>query len=292
MRILLLGNTGQLGWELERCLANLGEVHATDYPAINFVEPGTVRTLIRQFEPQLIVNATAYTAVDRAESESDLAYAINADGPGLLAEEALQLGAALVHYSTDYVFDGTKNAPYTESDPAKPLGVYGQSKLAGEQAIQKIGGNYLVLRTAWVYSTRRDSFVSKVLSWARQQSTLKLVNDQVSNPTWARALAQATALLLAQGGRDLPAYLDGRSGLYHLAGWGYCSRMEWGQEIVRLDPQAQTQTIQQILPAATADFPTPAQRPLFSALDCSLFERTFNLRLPAWQTALRLAMNQ
>ncbi len=291
MRILLLGNTGQLGWELERCLAGLGDVDAADYPAINFAQPETIRTLVRQVRPQLIVNATAYTAVDRAESESALAHAINAEGPGMLAEEALRLGAALIHYSTDYVFDGSKNAPYIESDLAKPLGVYGQSKLAGEQAIQQIGGNYLVLRTAWVYSTRRDSFVTKVLGWARQQSTLKLVSDQVSNPTWARALAQATALLLAQAGSDLPAYLAGRSGLYHLAGWGHCSRLEWGQEILRLDPQQQGQTVQQILPAATADFPTPAQRPLFSALDCSLFERTFNLRLPAWQTALHLAMN-
>ena len=291
-RILLLGSTGQLGWELERSLACLGEIYAIDYPALNLAEPESARQLLRQFQPNLVVNATAYTAVDRAESETALAHAINAAAPALLAEECLRLGAALIHYSTDYVFDGAKGAPYVESDPAHPLSVYGQSKLAGEQAIQETGGAYLILRTAWVYSLRRGSFVTKVLEWARQQASLKLVNDQVSNPTWARTLAEITALLLAQARGDIPAYLGEHRGLYHLAGWGHCSRLEWGQEVLRLDPHPETQTAQQILPAATADFPTPAQRPLFSALDCTRFERTFGLRLPDWQTALRLAMNQ
>jgi dTDP-4-dehydrorhamnose reductase len=290
MKILLLGNTGQLGWELERSLASLGQVAAFDYPAINLAEPEGILPLIRQVSPQVIINATAYTAVDRAETELELAQAINANSPGLLAEEAHRLGAALIHYSTDYVFDGMKGSPYTEEDEPNPLGIYGWSKLSGEKAVLQVGGAALVLRTSWVYSLRRDSFVTKVLSWARQQPSLRLVTDQVSGPSWARQLAEITALLLARAESNPAAWLAERSGLYHLAGAGYCSRLEWGQAILRLDPRPQEQTTREILPALTADFPTPARRPLFSALDCSRFAQTFGLQLPGWQDALRLAM--
>ncbi len=289
-KILLLGNTGQLGWELERSLASLGQVTATDYPAINLAEPHSVLPLLRQVNPQIIVNATAYTAVDRAESETELAQAVNAHTPGLLAAEAKRLDAVFIHYSTDYVFYGHKGSPYTEVDQPNPLSVYGQSKLAGEQAVLNEGGSALVLRTSWVYSLRRDSFVTKVLSWARQQRTLRLVSDQISGPTWARQLAEITALLLAKAGPDPAGWLAERAGLYHLAGSGYCSRLEWGQEILRLDPHPEEQLTEEILPALTADFPTPAQRPLFTALNCSYFTQTFGLRLPEWQEALRLAM--
>jgi dTDP-4-dehydrorhamnose reductase len=290
LKVLLLGNTGQLGWELERCLACLGQVTALDYPAINLAEPQTILGNLHRISPQVIINATAYTAVDRAETEPDLAQAINAQAPGFLAEAARQLGAAFIHYSTDYVFDGQKGSPYTEHDIPNPLGVYGLSKLRGEQAVLQQGGAGLVLRTSWVYSLRRDSFVTKVLSWARQQPTLRLVCDQISGPTWARQLAEITALLLAKAGSDPAAWLAERAGLYHLAGSGHCSRLEWGQAILSLDTRPQEQLTQEILPALTADFPTPAQRPLFSALDCSRFTQTFGLRLPAWQDALRLAM--
>ncbi len=290
LKILLLGNTGQLGWELERSLACLGQVTTADYPAINLAEPHSILPLLRQVSPQVIVNATAYTAVDRAETEPALAQAINAHTPGLLASEASRLGAAFIHYSTDYVFDGRKGSPYTEDDRPNPLGVYGQSKLEGEQAVLQQGGAALVLRTSWVYSLRRDSFVTKVLSWARQQRTLRLVSDQISGPTWARPLAEITALVLAKAGPDPAAWLAERAGLYHLAGSGYCSRLEWGKEILHLDAHPEKQITQEILPALTADFPTPAQRPLFSALDCSRFTKTFGLRLPDWQQALRLAM--
>ena len=290
VKILLLGNTGQLGWELERSLAVLGTVTALDYPAINLADADSILPLVRQLQPQIIVNATAYTAVDRAESEPDLVMAINAIAPGLLAEAARELGAAFIHYSTDYVFDGRKGSPYTEADPPNPLGVYGQSKLAGEQAVLNSGAAALVLRTSWVYSLRRDSFVTKVLAWARQQPELRLVADQVSGPTWARALAEITALLLARSGSDPAGWLRERRGLYHLAGAGYCSRLEWGQAILRLDAHPEDQLTRSILPARTDDFPTPAQRPLFSALDCARFSDTFDLRLPDWQLALRLAM--
>ena len=292
MRILLFGNTGQLGWELERCLALLGPLTALDYPQVNLAEPDALRSLIQRLQPQVIVNATGYTAVDRAETERDLAMAINAVGPGLLAEEARSLRALLVHYSTDYVFDGTKGVPYVETDSPAPLGVYGQSKLAGEQAIQQAGGAGLVLRTSWIYSLRRDSFVTKVLGWSRQQRSLRLVTDQISNPTWCRMLAEISAQVLALAGAqsDPYAWLAERAGLYHLAGSGYTSRFGWGQAILRLDPKRSEQVTEEILPALTADFPTQARRPLFSALNCDRFKAVFGLELPGWEQALKLAM--
>jgi dTDP-4-dehydrorhamnose reductase len=290
MRIFLLGNTGQLGWELERTLAPLGELSACDYPSIDLANPASLRQAFNDCQPHLLVNATAYTAVDLAESEPELANSINAFAPGWMAEEALRRNAAFIHYSTDYVFDGKKGAPYLEADPPAPLNVYGGSKLAGEQAIQQLGGAYLILRTSWVYSLRRDSFVSKVLGWARQQETMKLVTDQVSGPTWARMLAEVTSQLVNLGRQDPPTWFAEHHGLYHLAGSGHCSRFEWGQHILQLDPHKEQQVVQQLLPARTADFPTPAERPLMSALNCDLFTNTFHLQLPDWKFALKLAM--
>jgi dTDP-4-dehydrorhamnose reductase len=290
MRILLLGKYGQLGWELHRTLAPLGEVIALEYPEIDLSQEADAPRVVRQVRPQVIVNASAYTAVDRAESESGLAYAINARTPGILAEEARDLGAALIHYSTDYVFDGGKGSPYEEGDVPNPLGVYGRSKLEGERAVEQVGGVYLILRTSWVYSLRRDSFVTKVLQWSRKQSSLRVVDDQVSNPTWARMLAEVTAQLLVKGREDLLTWLGERGGLYHLAGDGFASRLAWAQAILRCDPHKDEQVTREVLPASTLDFPTPAQRPLFSALDCQKFARTFGLLLPPWEEALQLAM--
>jgi len=291
-KILLLGNTGQLGWELQRTLAPLGEVIGLDYPAINLAQPESIQKVIQQNQPQIIINATAYTAVDRAESEPDLAKAINATAPGILAEAAAQLGSSLIHYSTDYVFDGSKGSPYLETDAPNPLGIYGSSKLAGEQAIRGISGAYLILRTSWVYSMRRPSFVTKVLEWSRQQPVLRMVTDQVANPTSARMLAEITALLLAKAAPDTIHWIAERAGVYHLAGSGIASRMEWAQAILEMDPKPNERLAQKIEPALTADFPTPAQRPLYSALNCTLFEQTFGLRLPDWQTALKLTLDQ
>lgn len=290
MKVLLLGNTGQLGQELHRTLQPLGDVIALGYPEIDMSNPENIRSMVRQHSPEIIVNATAYTAVDKAESETELAYAVNAEGPHVLAEEALQLNALLVHFSTDYVFDGTKNAPYVETDAPNPLNVYGKSKLAGEQAIQSVGGTHLVLRTAWVYSQSKDSFAGKVLQWARQNESLKIVSDQVSNPTWARMLAETATLAIAKPGADFIEYFRQKSGVYHLAGSGYASRFEWAQHILANDVHANEQIVRSLEGARTQDFPTPAQRPLFSALDCSLFEKTFGLRLPDWKLALQLAM--
>jgi dTDP-4-dehydrorhamnose reductase len=290
MRILLIGNTGQLGWELERTLASLGELNACDYPHIDLADNKSVRQVINDCQPEVVINAAAYTAVDRAESEPDLAHAINAIAPGTLAEEARYIKATFIHFSTDYVFDGQKGTPYLESDQPNPLSVYGRTKYAGEQSVQQVDGVYLILRTSWVYSMRRDSFVTKVLGWARTQPALKLVADQVSGPTWARMLAEVTSQLITLGKADPYNWFSEHRGLYHLAGSGHCSRFEWGQEILQLDPHMDEQLVQEILPALTADFPTPAQRPLFSALNCDHFSQTFQLTLPDWRYSLKLAM--
>lgn len=290
LRIILFGKNGQVGWELQRTLAPLGRVIALDYPEINFAEPDSLRPIVRQAAPQVIVNAAAYTAVDKAESEPDLAWAINAVAPGVLAEEARRLGAALIHYSTEYVFDGKLGRAYVETDAPNPLNEYGRSKLAGDRAVQEAGGASLILRPSWVYSNRQGGFVNKVLGWARQQRTLRVVADQVGNPTWCRMLAEVTAQLLVMAGGRPAGWLGERGGLYHLAGWGSASRYEWAREILACDPRREEQVTEEILPAQTAEFPTPAIRPLYTPLNCDRFAETFGLRLPDWQEALRLAI--
>ena len=316
LHILLLGSSGQLGWELHRCLAPLGAITALDYPQLDLADADSIRSAFKQAQPDIVINAAAYTAVDQAESEPELAQAINAIAPGILAELTSRANAALIHYSTDYVFSGQPASgppvsgspgpgplearPYLETDPPGPLNTYGSTKLAGEQAVIQAGKAYLILRTSWVYSMRRSSFVSKVLEWAHTQTVMRVVSDQISSPTWARLLAETTAQTLAGGlaltERDpLPAshltgWLQERRGLYHLAGDGYASRLEWAKAILQLDPHREQQTVGQILPSQTSQFPAPARRPLFSALNCDLFARTFGLRLPPWQQALQLAM--
>ena len=290
MRTLLFGKFGQLGWELQRCLGCLGEVLALDYPEIDLQNPASVREWVRKATPDLIVNATAYTAVDKAESELDVAMAINAHSVGVLAEEAERQRAALIHFSTDYVFDGNKGSPYVEDDIPNPLNIYGQSKLAGERLIQESGDSYLILRTSWVYSLRRENFVTRILDWARNRTSLRVVDDQVGNPTWARALAEVTAMLLARVQGEPYLWIKERKGIYHLAGSGIASRYEWAQAILESDPHQKQQTVQEILPAKSADFPTPARRPLYSALNCDKFQIVFNLQLPPWQEALKLAL--
>jgi dTDP-4-dehydrorhamnose reductase len=292
MKILLLGKNGQLGWELRRCLAPLGFITALDYEELNLEDFDAVRKTVRALSPQIIVNASAYTAVDRAENEPEKAFTVNEKIPGILAEECLALKAGLIHYSTDYVFDGTKGTPYTEEDMPNPLNVYGKSKLAGEQAIQSVGGAYLILRTSWVYSLRRDSFVTKVLSWARQQEKLQIVNDQIGNPTSARMLAEVTSLVCAKTGNNLSGWLADCRGVFHLAGNGYASRLDWARLILELDPDRNKQVVKEILPSLTSEYPTPAQRPLFSALNCDRFLSTFQINLPDWKEALRLAMEK
>lgn len=287
MKILLIGHNGQLGYELHRTLSTLGEVVAVDFPEINLAELDSVRTLVRSVAPQVIVNPAAYTAVDKAESEPKLAWTINADAPGVLADEARRANAGLIHYSTDYVFDGTASTPYKEIDTPNPLSEYGASKLGGERAVQEAGDSYLVFRTSWVYSNRTGGFVNKVLEWARKQQVMRVVSDQVACPTWCRALAEITAQVLAAGREDIVAYLRENRGLYHLAGSGFASRYEWTEQILALDPNRSEQVVKELQPALTAEFPTPAARPLYSALNCDRFSEIFGLGLPAWTLALR-----
>jgi dTDP-4-dehydrorhamnose reductase len=290
MNIVLLGKNGQLGWEFQRSLPLLGNVVALDREDLDLCDLDAVQETLRKVEPKLIVNASAYTDVDGAEKNPELARTINALAPGVMAEMSRKLGAVLVHYSTDYVFDGRADIPYTEGETTNPLNMYGKSKLEGEGHIKQAADAFLILRTSWVYSLRGNSFVNKVLGWSRKNSTLRIVDDQVSGPTWARMLAEITVLLLAQNQGSGYEKIRERSGIYHLAGSGYTSRYEWAKQILVNDPRRAGQTIQSLEPGRSAEFPTPAVRPLFSALNCSHFEKTFGLRLPPWDSTLKLAM--
>lgn len=291
-KILQIGTKGQLGWELLRTCAPLGEVVALDYPDVDLSDSTGLRELVRNVKPDIIINAAAYTNVDKAESEPELARAINATGPGVLAEEAKKIHAVLVHYSTDYVFDGTKGSPYVETDQPNPLNVYGLTKLEGEQAIAASGCVNLVLRTSWVYSMRQGGFVTKVLQWAREQEVLRVVDDQISSPTSARLLAEITALVLAQGRDDVFGYLREKGGLYHCAGSGSCSRYEWAKAILELDPRKEEQVVKQLERASSSEFNVPADRPMISVLNNQKLEKTFGLCLPPWESGLTLSMGE
>ena len=293
MRIVLFGKNGQVGWELQRILPSLGQVIALDYDDLDLANLKALQTRLDELKPDLIVNASAYTAVDRAESERDLAMKVNGQAPGIMAEATRKLGAMLVHYSTDYVFDGTKGSPYGETDAPNPLNVYGKSKLAGDEAIQQVADAYLILRTSWVYSTRLQSgFVQKVLSWARQNETLRIVDDQIGCPTWARMLAEITGFLIAKGGDQHSEYFKQYHGVYHIAGNGSATRFEWAEAILACDPRRDEQRVRNLEPAQSSDFPTAATRPAYSVLDCGHFERTFGLRIPNWVESLELAMGE
>lgn len=291
MKIVLFGKNGQVGWELQRILPSLGQVAALDYDDLDLADLKALRARLDELKPDLIVNASAYTAVDRAEAERDLAVKVNGEAPGVMAEAARRSGAMLVHYSTDYVFDGAKGSPYVETDIPNPLNVYGESKLAGEVAIQQAAEAYLILRTSWVYSTRmQGGFVKKVLAWARQNDVLRIVDDQRGCPTWARMLAETTALVVAKGGDQPFDYFKSRRGIYHLAGKGSASRFEWAGAILNCDPRPQEQRVKILQPASSSEFPTPAARPSCSVLNCDLFESTFGLRILDWEESLQLAM--
>lgn len=287
-KILQFGTKGQVGWELLRTCAPLGEIVALDYPDVDLSDSGGLRELVRNVKPDIIVNAAAYTNVDKAENEPELARAINATGPAVLAEEAKKINAVLVHYSTDYVFDGAKGSPYVETDATNPLNMYGQTKLEGEQAIAASGCANLVLRTSWVYSMRQGGFVTKVLQWARTQEVMRVVDDQISSPTSARMLAEVTALILGQGREDVFGYLSENGGLYHCAGGGSCSRYEWAKAILEYDPRKEEQVVKELLPAKSTDFAVPANRPMVSVLECDNLFGTFRLRQPTWEECLRI----
>lgn len=290
MKILLIGCNGQLGWELQRACMTLGQVIALDYPQIDIRQSTTLRELICSTCPDVLLNPAAYTNVEKAESDREAAVEVNARAPGVMAEEMKKLGGVFIHYSTDYVFDGKKGTPYVETDAPNPLNEYGRSKLAGEQAVQSAGGVALIFRTSWVYSLRVGGFVNKVLQWSRQQEVMRVVDDQTGSPTWARMLAEATALVIARGGNDVRGFLHGREGIYHLAGSGVASRFEWAREVITRDPAKAEQVVKELLPAKSDEFPSQVTRPAYSALDCSRFENTFGIPVPDWKLGIRLAL--
>jgi dTDP-4-dehydrorhamnose reductase len=284
LRILVAGRTGQLGWELQAALAPLGTVIALDRSGMDLATPDSIRRAIREARPHVIVNAAGYTAVDRAESEPELAMKVNGVAPGVMAEEAKRLGAALVHYSTDYVFDGALARPYTEEDPPNPVNVYGQTKLAGERAIAAAGGAYLILRTSWIYSARGANFVLAILRLAQEKEELAVVHDQVGSPTWARELARATAELVRQ--RDLIAR---ERGIYHLAAAGSTSRYEFAQAIVRIAREISGAggSWASLRPIGSEDYPLPARRPPAPVTRKDKVKRVFGIEMAHWKEQLR-----
>ena len=287
-RILIIGKNGQVGWELCRTLAPLGDVTAVDFPEIDLSNPDSLRQHITQSRPNIIVNSAAYTAVDKSESEPELAMKINGVAPGILAEEARKSGALLVHYSTDYVFDGTKQSPYLESDKSNPLGTYGRSKLAGDEAVQQVGGNHLIFRLCWVYGARGQNFLLTMMRLAREREKLRVVKDQVGCPTWSRMIAQATtqALIRILTIGDFSAF----TGLYHLASSGITSWHGFAEKIVQLMPsEGKKCTIVEAI--TTAEYPTPAKRPVYSVMDCGKLEKAFKIRLPDWENGLRQTLD-
>ncbi len=289
--IVVTGATGQIGYEAVRELAGLGKVIGLTRADVDLGKPAAIRELMRRLRPRVIVNAAAYTAVDRAESEPDLCRAINADAPAVLADEARRLGALLVHYSTDYVFDGAKRSPYTESDPPAPLNVYGETKLAGERAIQAAAAAYVILRTSWVYGMRGTNFLRTMLRLARERDELRVVNDQVGAPTWSRSIASMTADIVGYELARGADFGEGVSGLYHLTAAGSTTWFEFARCILAGDPRPEEQMCRAVVPISTRDYPTAARRPAYSVLDCSAFGDRFRLSMTDWRDQLGLVLS-
>ena len=285
LKILLIGRSGQVGWELERSLAPLGRIIAVDHSQLDLQKPADIRRWINEVEPQIIVNAAAYTAVDKAESDRDAALAINGTALGILGEEARKVNAAVIHYSTDFVFGGRKSAPYVENDPAGPINFYGETKLAGEQALQSSGAAHVILRTSWVYGLRGKNFLRTVLRLAKEQPRLTIVNDQIGAPTWSRLIAEATALIIAKKGQALVDV----QGLYHLTCQGQTTWYEFAQQILTFSPAVQADEIE-IQPITSDQYLAPAKRPHYSVLDNGKLLHAFGILLPSWQDTLRMAL--
>jgi len=290
LRILVVGRDGQVGRELVQSMASLGEVTATSRAELDLTSDGSIRAAVQAVRPDLIVNAAAYTAVDKAECEPELARRINAEAVATLAVEAKTVGAALIHYSTDYVFDGSKAGPYTEEDTTHPLSVYGRTKLAGEQALAAAGIPYLVLRTSWVYGAQGKNFLLTILKLAKEKPELRIVDDQNGAPTWSRDIAQATAAIAA-------AWLPGGAnfGVYHLTASGSTSWHGFASQALRRlsqAPRGEAESLARLVPISTAEYPTAAVRPRNSRLDCSKLASVFHCRLPEWSDSLAKVMEE
>lgn len=284
IRILLTGKNGQVGYELERSLQGLGEIFAVDRSQMDLSDLDQVRTVIREIKPTLIINPAAYTAVDKAESEPELAMRVNGHAPGVMAEEVKKLGGSMIHYSTDYVFDGKKTGPYTEDDPTCPINVYGRTKLAGEQAILKAGIPHLIFRTSWVYGMRGKNFLLTVRRLAQEREALSIVADQYGAPTWCRTIADATAHIVAQ---SKGAIAMEKSGIYNLTAQGQTTWHGFTQAILAHPSSPKKPTV---MPILTKDYPLPARRPENSTLSSRRLIETF-CGLPEWHSALNLCLD-
>jgi dTDP-4-dehydrorhamnose reductase len=284
--ILILGAGGQVGTELQKSFADAGDVKACDRSLADCSRPEELRALIAHLRPALILNAAAYTAVDRAESEPESAMTVNGHAPRVIAEEAAKLNALLVHYSTDYVFDGTKKSPWVESDPTNPLNVYGRTKLAGEQAIQEVGGRHLIFRTSWVYGPHGNNFFRTMLRLGGERDQLKIVDDQFGAPTSSRAIAEATRLVV-----DRAAATDSGLGLYHMTCGGETTWCGFAREIFSRKRQEGSDKVPEVIPIASGEYPTPAKRPANSVLSNEKLRSIFQVSLPDWQSALAATTN-
>lgn len=291
--ILITGKNGQVGWELQRALLPLGHIVALDRQELDLSNAESIRKGIQHIRPDVIVNAAAYTMVDKAEEEQGPAMQINGIAPGILAEEARQQKALLIHYSTDYIFDGSKSTAYTEADAPGPMNVYGATKLAGEQAIQSIDGDHVILRTSWVYGSRGNNFLLTMLRLMQERENLRVVADQVGAPTWARLIAGATALIVKQSLSERQQKTF-ESGLYHLTSSGQTSWYGFAEkirEIVQQQNKKDVLKIENITPVSSEEYPTPAKRPRNSRMAISKLQQKYNLSMPGWDAALELCLD-
>jgi dTDP-4-dehydrorhamnose reductase len=301
MRLLVTGANGQVGWHLQRSLAPMGEVLAIDIEQVDLTDLEAVGKTVREFSPDVVVNAAAYTAVDKAESEHDLARALNVAAPRRIAEECAQLGALMVHYSTDYVYGGRKDSPYEETDATSPLSVYGETKLDGDKAIIGSGAAHIILRTTWVYDIRGKNFLRTIIRLAKEKEELRIVGDQYGAPTWARALAEATTVIIARSLERKAATGSWLSGLFHCTAGGRTSWAGFAQAILEdyddlLDWPAETGEFggelkaKRVVEIATEQYQTPAKRPRNSVLSNAAIQAAFGITMPDWRSLLRLAM--
>ncbi len=289
-RLLVLGGTGQVGYELQRSLSTLGEVLAPTQNDISLMlSADELEGKLTALRPDIVINAAAYTAVDQAETEKEKAYQINAVAPGLLASYCEKQQIPLIHFSTDYVFDGSKNQPWKETDTPNPINVYGETKLAGENVIRATRASHLILRTSWVYGARGKNFFNTMKRLATEKSSLSIVNDQLGAPTWSRHLGDAVAQLTALAGKQGPGFWQTHSGTYHLTNAGETSWYAFAQAIFD-EMQSAGHSVPEVEPISSVDYPVPAPRPAYSVLDCRLLEERFAIRLPDWRQTLSYVM--
>ena len=290
MKILLTGKTGQIGEELNNIIGDLGNLIAVDKEQLDLSKPNSIEPVILDIKPDIIINSAAYTAVDKAEEEPDLAMTVNAVAPGLLAKAARKVGAGLIHYSTDYVFDGCSEIPYKEEDPPNPLNVYGKTKLAGEKAIAEVGVPFLIIRTSWVYSLHGKNFLRTIKKLAEEKDTIQVIEDQIGAPTWARSIALKTHQIIKQclNKKWLETKESNLSGIFHVTSQGKTSWHGFAREVLNMYNTSQNI---KLIAIPTSDYPTPAVRPPNSLLNNEKIQKVFSIDMPYWEDALKDCMN-